>query len=147
MRKLLILILLNAMLTACGGGSSSSGGGTAVSTAGTYNGSETFTVTIPGVLTETGSGSITITIDAAGNVTLVDEDGVTFTGSLSGNRFTAQGPAQIVEEGITCNGPAAYEGTVSGNQITGTESASVTCTRGGVSVAVNASGTFNATRV
>lgn len=158
MHKVLILILLNAALAACDG-SSSSGGGTTntdpgstfpspdtTSVAGTYLGSETVTFTIPGELTETRSGTITVTIEASGNVTLVDEEGVTFTGPLSGDRFTAQGTAQFVEQGISCSGTATYVGTVFGDRVSGSSSGSGTCARGNVSLNISASGIFTATK-
>ncbi len=139
MRKAALFVVFVVTLAACGGGSSSA--------AGTYRGTENFTFTIPGVLTDSGSESITVTIDAAGNVTVVDEAGFTFTGSLSGNQLTAQGTGQISEDGVTCSGPVTYEGTVSGDRVSGNVSGNATCSDGNVNVSVNGNGTFTATRV
>lgn len=167
MRNILCPILLSAMLAACGGGESSSGAGSTADvqtssdpggvsepsreasvplTAGTYQGTETLTFTVPGEFTRTETGPINITIDSAGNVTVTDEDGARYIGSLSGTQFTAQGTSRFTEDGFSCAGPGTYEGSLSGGQVSGRTFGNVTCTGDGGSFVVTGDGTFSAAR-
>lgn len=144
-------VIAAVMLAACGGGSSDSGGGGGSGStefAGTYNGSETLTITMLGE-TESGSAPITITIDQNGSVTVNDSEGLVYTGAMNGSAFTASGTTENYTDpeipGIVCTVSQSYEGTVSGNTAAGTTSGTLNCTDGSSNLNGTISGTFEAT--
>ena len=108
-------------VTGCGGGGggSSSGGGTAA--AGTYVGPGTFTLSAPGVATQSGTGNIGIQVNADGTVALIPEvTGASGSAVLNGNNFTIDIPASLLNEpGLTCTGTIRFAGTIAGNTING----------------------------
>jgi hypothetical protein len=152
MFKLARIVLLSGsvMVSACGGGSSSGGGGGGPTQfAGTYNGTETLTITFLGE-SKTGSAPITITIGNDGTVTVVDEAGIAHRGSLNNASFTANGSEEGLTDpelpGVTCDAAQTYTGTVDGDTITGTTSGNLSCTQGGSDFTATFSGDFSATR-
>lgn len=141
------LLALTLVLAGCGGGGSSSGGGTAagVGVAGTYGGQGTITLSGGGV-SVTQPGSVTITISPTGSVMVDTGDPSTGSGSLAGDSFTANQPLAPIGTsiGLSCTGDVLWNGTVSGNTITGTISSSGASCNG---LAMDISGSFSATKV
>ena len=117
--------------------------------AGTYTGTETVTVSAPGVPDTTETFAISIAVTSVGGVTITDVDGTQYTGVLTGANFTATGSFTLDPiPDITCTPVTlTYSGTVSGTTISGTFSGSVSCTNtAGLSLTATVSGTFTATR-
>ena len=142
---LLVCKLIIAMtLAGCGGGSSSGGAGGGSFT-GTYSGTFTLTVSAPGsgVAPVTVPGTTTVVINPNGTV-VVDPGPEQFTGTITGNKFTASFPASDLNEpGFTCSGTITLVGTGTGNTFTGTVGGPVTCN--GISMMVT--GSFNVSRI
>jgi hypothetical protein len=152
--KQTIFILITFVLTACGGGGggdSSSGGGSDSTYAGTYTGTETWSISspdVPSIPPETGTTTLTVVIASNGNVTITDSEGIQFTGSITGQNLSATGTiGEITVPGANC--PAStitYTGTVSGSSISGSLSGVYNCTlTAGDGFAVTIGGTFTVT--
>jgi hypothetical protein len=146
-----IPVIAAVILAACGGGSSDSGGGGGSGStefAGTYNGSETLTITLLGEA-ETGTAPLTITINQNGSVTVNDSAGLVYTGTMSGSAFTASGTTEDLTNpevpGIVCTISQSYQGTVNGSTAEGTTSGTLNCTDGSSDINGSLSGTFTAT--
>ncbi len=136
------------LLTACGGGGSSSGssGGTpAGNLAGIYNGTVTLTADTSLSGSVTATDTLTIRIDPNGRVTVIDREGETAQGALSGNSFTVNALDRIEAGGtVFCETTTILRGTVSGNRITGTVSGQVCLDL--LEQETNVRGTFEATK-
>ncbi|MDH3380927.1 MAG: hypothetical protein OEQ39_28775 [Gammaproteobacteria bacterium] len=117
--KKLALIIIPLFSIGCGGGGSSSGGGTAAT--GTYGGTATITMSVPGVASETATGAMGIEVRADGTVALIPAmTGFSGSAGLNGNSFTIDVPAsQMNEPGLMCQGTIRFAGTIAGNTITG----------------------------
>ncbi len=142
-------VIAAVILAACGGGSSDSGGGGGSTLfAGTYNGSETLTISMFGE-TITGTAPLTIAINQNGSVTITDSEGLVYTGTMSGSSFTASGTTENYTDpevpGIVCTVSQSYQGTVNGNTAEGTTSGTLKCTDGSSDLNGTVSGTFTAT--
>ncbi len=142
-------VIAAVILAACGGGSSDGGGGGGSTLfAGTYNGSETLTITLLGE-TETGTAPLTITINQNGSVTVNDSAGLVYTGTMNGADFTASGTTENLTDpevpGIVCTVSQSYQGTVNGNTAEGTTSGTLNCTDGSSDINGSLSGTFTGT--
>lgn len=151
MKKILFAISL-LFLSACGSSDSDSGGmveptlpGTSIPAnfAGTYTGTLNVRASALG-LTESDSFPITITVTSDGMVRFDGDDpeetftvGLTNTGAFSGN-------LPINED--ECTGSVGTEGSVDGNNASGTLSGSGTCTVNGLTVDVTLEGDFSATK-
>lgn len=119
--SLCLVVLFTGILSACGGGGSSGGGGSDVT--GTYNGTATGKISVPGtsVPPEPINGTIQIVLNKDG--TAVSDPGTSFSGSgtWSGNQVNISVPASAFNSpGLTCTGTVSITGTISGNVITGT---------------------------
>lgn len=136
------LISLVMLLSACGGGGgdSSSGGGSGTIYAGTYTGMETWTLSTPGMASQSGTSPLTIVIASSGDVAITDANGFQYTGSLSGESLSAAATVgEIVVTGAYCPATTVtYTGTISGTTITGSASGAYDCT-------LTAGGTFKVT--
>ena len=141
--RLLLLGIFSLAITACGGGSSSdgSGGGGTV-----YSGTETLTLSFPGIPSQTGTFAITITI-SEGRVTITDGD-ISGTAPLSadGKNYTVPVSFSISESGITCQFNIIHTGKISGTTTSGTISGSSPCRGPGGIGTITASGAFTATQ-
>ena len=144
------LLSLALLITACGGGGgdSSSGGGSDTSYAGTYTGTETWTVGSPvaSVPSQTETTPLTIVVASNGDVTITDVDGTQYRGSLTGTSLVATGTMPpIALPIVSC--PAmtvTYTGTVSESSITGSLSGAYNCTAStGDTFKVTLEGIFN----
>jgi hypothetical protein len=138
-----VLLSVIILITGCGsGGSSSSDGG---GSARVFNGTENITISAPGVSIPT---NIAINIQITGSqVTITDGDGFRFTGTLSGNNFTASGVVTLGDlgDGLVCQDLSLnYSGSVSGSNITGTISGSNNCTSPAGNITLTTRGSFNA---
>ena len=145
-----LLIVLAMLLVSCGGGGgdSSSGGGSETSYAGTYTGTETWTVGSPvaSVPSQTETTPLTIVVASNGDVTITDVDGTQYRGSLTGTSLVATGTMPpITLPIVSC--PAmtvTYTGTVSEGSITGSLSGAYKCTAStGDTFKVTLEGMFN----
>jgi len=136
------LISLVMLLSACGGGGgdSSSGGGSGTIYAGTYTGMETWTLSTPGMPSESGTSPLTIVIASSGDVVITDANGFIYTGSLTGESLSAAATVEeIVVTGAYCPATTVtYTGTISGTTITGSANGVYDCT-------LTAGGTFKVT--
>ncbi len=139
-------------LTGCGGGSSSSGAGGAAPAqhVGTYTGTLTLMVNVPGVLSEQISGPITVVVSPDGVVSISAQCnfGPCVTpGSINGDNVTAGGDSNFdAGDGITCSGTESWQGTISGNTINGSASGSGNCSGPGGVVGFTLTGNFSATK-
>ena len=81
------LISLALLLTACGGGGgdSSSGGGSESIYAGTYTGTETYTLstTVHGVPNQTEPPPLTVVVASYGDVVITDSEGIQYSGRIT----------------------------------------------------------------
>jgi hypothetical protein len=148
--RLFILCVVTLTVAACGGGSSGSGsggGGGSSSSDGVYNGTEIYTLSVPGVISQTNTFPITIKI-SGGKVTLTDVDGISGTAptSADGKSFLVALKSTVPVGNVSCRVDDVYSGTISGAKITGTISGSTPCSGGGVAFRVTTSGTFSATQ-
>jgi hypothetical protein len=134
-----------AFISACGGGGgdSNSGGGGDDSTrhAGTYKGPTTINIQIAGS-TVSDSFTVTFVINPNGTVTITaDESGDTSTGMVSGDTISWSEDFNFSEDGVTCTGSASGNGTIDGNTINGSYSSnSIVCN----GLPVNITGSFSA---
>ena len=147
--KFFVIGLFAATLVSCGGGgggSSTGSGSSSSSSDGVYNGTETFTVSLPGVAPSTSKFAITITIK--GNSVTITDGVSSGTAPLAsdGINFTIPVNIAFTNGGISCNGNVIHTGTVAGNKITGTISGGVPCRAGGTAATVATRGSFTATR-
>jgi hypothetical protein len=135
MKKLLSFLAVLVLLTGCGGGGgdSSSGGGSESIYAGTYTGTETWTISPPaasGVPSQTETTPLTVVVASNGDVTITDVDGSQYSGRLTDASLVATGTMDpIALPIVTC--PAmnvTYTGTVSESTITGSFSGAYNCT-------------------
>ena len=102
-------------------GSSSSGGGAVTNAQGTYTGSKTIALSLPGQPTTSATTPVTIVIDQNGGVfsdSLID--GRVISGSLSGNGFALSGSTST--SNLVSN--FTFNGSVVDNRIVGTVSGS-----------------------
>ena len=143
------LISLAMLLTACGGGGgdSSSGGGSESIYAGTYTGTETYTLStnVPGVPSENVKSPLTVVVASNGGVVITDSEGIQYIGRMTDASLVATGTSGLIDMPIvTC--PATtitYTGSVSGSTITGSLSGAYNCTVStGDTFKVNIEGTF-----
>ncbi|MCG6870934.1 MAG: hypothetical protein LJE84_01485 [Gammaproteobacteria bacterium] len=133
-------------LSGCSGGGGGSKSGPPPGFSGTYTGTETLTLSAPGVpAVSLGTFAVNITVAANGSVTITNVDGNQFAGSITGASISASGSFSLgAIQGLTCTVVTLnYAGTVNGTTITGTIGGSVTCTNAvGVSLTATISGTF-----
>ncbi|MEM7357976.1 MAG: hypothetical protein AAF431_02635 [Pseudomonadota bacterium] len=150
--KKLIIVFVSLFLFACGGGDSSSGGGVENSTpgmnlpanfVGVYTGTVTLTASAAG-LSETDTFMITITVFANGTVRFDGDEpdetftvGITDAGAFSGN-------IEIAED--ECEGTLGVVGQVDGTNATGTVEGEGECEVSGLTLDVELTGTFTATK-
>ena len=128
-------------LNACGGGGSNSGGG---DEAKTYTGSETLTLSSPGVASENiGAFSLRILITGA-SVVVTNSDGGMFTGALADNSFSATGnTVAFSQDGVSCAASMlTYKGEVNGGTITGSTRGVINCRANGFNIPITQTGTF-----
>lgn len=151
---LAILYCVGALLlSACGGGGSSGGGGGGAPVspfAGTYSGSETITLTNPLIAPITAEGGIRATIQNNGAFTIIDSDGFSVDGTMNGSTLsgskTTSGVTFPDMPGVVCSQTISYNGTGSGNNISGTISGDVPCTFPGGTFEIGIQGTFSLDR-
>ena len=141
-------ICLTLVLTACGGGGSDSGGGSTSQYAGTYTGNETLEVVIRGQTSPSQTFPLGIFIDGAGNVTVTDVDGTQYKGTLNGSNFVATGTMPPASVGsVSCSAvDITYQGTIAGNDITGSSNGTGTCTGPGGTANAVIRGPFKVTK-
>ena len=150
--KSLLLVMTTTLVvavTGCGGGGSSSGGGGSTQFAGRYAGNETLEGVVQGRVFPMGTFPLTVVIDSNGNVTVTDADGVQYRGQLSGNKFSATGSTStpMILPEVTCSAVnTTYQGTIAGNEITGSSNGSFTCTGPGGTGTGVIRGPFKVTR-
>lgn len=150
--KSLILMPVVVLLLACGGGGSDSGGGIEPTApgqnlpanfVGTYIGQLNFVAEALG-LTESGSIAITITVMQNGTVRFDGDDAdETFTvGITDAGEFAGE---LTVNEAV-CQGTIGVSGSVDGTTASGTVQGEGECTDNGLTLDVDLSGDFNATK-
>ena len=132
-------------LSACGGGGGSSDGAGG-NPGRVFSGSETFTLSAPGVPPDTSLIPITITI-SGNQITYSDGDlSGTATISADGMSFIVALEITIVDSIGRCNGEIVYTGTISGDSISGSGSGQIPCSfNTGQTATITARSTFTAT--
>ncbi|MDH3467004.1 MAG: hypothetical protein OES26_14065 [Gammaproteobacteria bacterium] len=131
-------------VTGCGGGGSSSGGGGGGQFAGRYAGSETLELVTQGQVTPMGTFPLLLVIDGNGSVTVTDVDAINYRGQLSGNKFSATGVYPAIPPCSAAN--ITYQGTIVGDDITGSSNGASTCPGPGGTLTVVMRGPFKVTR-
>jgi len=89
---------------------------------------------------------IPITASISGDtITITDVSGTQYSGSVTGNTFTARGVQQLgdVAPGVRCGDiTLTYTGTINGDQITGSSEGASPCDAGTVRTTTTQKGTF-----
>jgi len=143
--KLYLIGMFTLALVSCGGGGGGSGSGGGGSTV--YSGTESLTLSSPGVPSETALFGITITI-SGNTVTITDADGTSGSAPISADKMSFIVPVRfpISTAGVTCSAEIVHSGAISGPSISGTLSGNTPCSGGGISFTITSSGTFSATQ-